>query len=115
MAIRIIDNRRCEMTTAEWTLYEQICASYDDLPAQRGRDFFQDLFESNEEGLITFLKPPKRQSTMEVCLFLVNLMCQQHLRHSAKLVEEAVKRMDDKLKQVDEALVKLEEKKNALG
>jgi hypothetical protein len=107
MAIRIIDNKRCEMTADEWTLYEKICASYDDLPAQRGKDFFQDLFESNEEGLITFLKPPKRQSTMEVCLFLINLMCQQHLRKSAKLMEDAVARMDNKMQQMDEALAQL--------
>jgi hypothetical protein len=112
MAIKIVDAKRVEMTTDEWTLYEKICASYDDLPAQRGRDFFQDLFESNEEGLITFLKPPKRQSTMEVCLFLINLMCQQHLRKSAKLVEEAVKRVDEKLQQIDKAMAALEEKKS---
>ena len=112
MAIRVIDNKKVDVTTDESTLYEKICASYDDLPAQRGRDLFQDLFESNEEGLITFLKPPKRQTTMEVCLFLLNLMCQQHLRKSAKLVEEAVKKMDEKLQQIDKALAMLDEKKS---
>lgn len=104
MSIRIIDNKRIEITEDEWKAYEQICKSYDDPPAMKGKDLFAGLFETNEEGVIIFLRPPVRACTFEVYLFLMGLMSHQHLRVMHKMVSE-------KLKEVDIVLEKIEEKK----
>lgn len=100
-----------EMTADEWKLYENICKSYDEPPAVKGSDMFRDLFVSNEDGLIVYLIPPKRMITMEVYLFVVNLMIQQHLRSNAKIISDTVKKMEEKMKEADTLLEKLETKR----
>lgn len=77
--LRIIANKRISLTDSEYQLYQEICKSYD-TPKQRGSDLFRDLFETNEHGIITFLRPPTKAFTsMEVFLFLVNIMIHQNL------------------------------------
>lgn len=112
MVIKIIDNRKVDITEDEARAYEKICQSYDDPPAMKGKDLFAGLFETNDEGIIIFLKPPhNRMCTFEVYLFLMSLMQHQHLRVMHKIVAEAAKKIDEKLKMVDEALSHLDEKK----
>lgn len=90
MAVRVVDNKRLEMTGDEWTMYQQIVKSYT-TQTNRGEDLFVDLFEVDNDGIIIFLKPPsKRQSTMEVFLFLMSLMQHQHLRLMRKQVDDAI-------------------------
>ncbi len=80
MGLQIIDNKKIEMTSDEWAMYQKIVKSYTSL-TNRGEDLFIDLFESDENGIIMFLKPPsKRQTSLEVFLFLMSLMQHQHLR-----------------------------------
>jgi hypothetical protein len=88
MASHIIDNKRIDLTIDEWNLYQKIVASYTST-SNRGEDLFIDLFETNEQGIITFLKPPsKRQTTLEVFLFLVSIMVHQHLRQVHAQVDQ---------------------------
>jgi hypothetical protein len=90
MGIRVVDNKKLDMTDDEWTMYQQIVKSYTTL-SNKGEDLFMDLFETNEEGLIIFLKPPsRRQTSLEVFLFLMSLMQHQHLRLMHHQVDEAV-------------------------
>lgn len=90
MAVRVVDNKRLEMTGDEWNMYQQIVKSYT-TQTNRGEDLFVDLFEVDNDGIIIFLKPPsKRQSTMEVFLFLMSLMQHQHLRLMRKQVDDAI-------------------------
>lgn len=92
--IRIVDHKKIEMTNGEYTMYREICRSYDDPKSNRkGEDLFIDLFEVNGEGIITFVKPPRqRYSSMEVFCFLISLMQNQHMRilyeQNKKLIEE---------------------------
>lgn len=80
MAIRVVNNKKVEMTDDEWDMYNKIVQSYTDITG-KGEDLFIDLFETNEEGTILMLKPPsKRRTSLEVFLFLMALMQQQHLR-----------------------------------
>lgn len=80
MPIKIIDNKKVEMTEDEFTMYKKICRSYD-TNARKGEDLFVDLFESDDNGIIITLKPPsQRFCSLEVFLFLMALMQQQHLR-----------------------------------
>ena len=80
MTIRVVNNKKVEMTDDEWDMYNKIVQSYTDITG-KGEDLFIDLFETNEEGIILLLKPPsKRRTSLEVFLFLMALMQQQHLR-----------------------------------
>jgi len=73
--IKIIDNKRIDLTEDEYKLFQSICAGYD-----QGKDLFRDLFETDESGCIVMLKPPKSFFSMEVVIFLQNIMLHQHLR-----------------------------------
>jgi hypothetical protein len=77
--LRIIDHKRIDLTESEYKLYQEICRAYD-TPKFKGEDLFKDLFETNEHGIIIFLRPPsKTYTSMEVYMFLVNIMVHQHL------------------------------------
>jgi hypothetical protein len=91
MAIRVVDNKKLEMTDDEWDMYQKICKSYTDVTG-KGEDLFMDLFETNDEGIIIFLKPPaKRRTSLEVFLFLMSLMQHQHLRLMYQQIDDAIK------------------------
>ncbi len=79
--IRIIDNKRVDLTNDEFALYEKICRSYDRANF-KGEYLFEDLFESDDKGFITFLKPPTNYTTPEVIFYLIDITVHQHLRKS---------------------------------
>lgn len=91
--IQIIDNKKVEMTPDEHQMYLRIVKSYTNL-TNKGEDLFIDLFETDDNGVIIFLKPPsRRQTSFEVFLFLMALMQHQHLRIMRQQVDEAIKEM----------------------
>jgi hypothetical protein len=97
MSLQIIDNKKLDMTSDEWTMYQKIVKSYTSL-TNRGEDLFIDLFESDDNGIIMFLKPPsKRQTSLEVFLFLMSLMQHQHLRLMQKQVDDLCSQVREKL------------------
>ncbi|NJO18721.1 MAG: hypothetical protein HC877_24275 [Thioploca sp.] len=66
---RIIDHKAIDMTDDEFRLYNQICRSYDRTNF-KGEDLFKDHFESNNDGIILFVRPPnKKYSSLEVYTF----------------------------------------------
>ncbi len=90
MSIRVVNNRKLEMTDDEWDMYQKIVQSYTDVTG-KGEDLFMDLFEANDDGIIIFLKPPsKRRTSLEVFLFLMALMQHQHLRLMHNQIDEVV-------------------------
>jgi|SRR6185369_5463820 len=90
MSIRVVNNRKLEMTDDEWEMYQKIVQSYTDVTG-KGEDLFIDLFEANDDGIIIFLKPPsKRRTSLEVFLFLMALMQHQHLRLMHNQIDEVV-------------------------
>jgi len=108
MVIRVVDNKKLDMTDDEWQLYQKIVKSYTN-NLNRGEDLFMDLFETNHNGIIVFLKPPsKRQTSFEIVLFLVNLMAQQNMRQMYLQVEDVCNQMKDKMKEIDSKLLQLE-------
>ncbi len=93
MTIRVVDNKKVEMTDDEWSMYNKIVKSYTDITG-KGEDLFIDLFETNGEGIIIFLKPPsKRRTSLEVFLFLMSLMQHQHLRLMHEQVDQVVEEL----------------------
>ena len=108
MTLRIIDHKRIDLTSDEYDLYLKIVASYTNPPYQKGEDLFIDLFETDDNGLIIFLKPPsKRQTSMEIFLFLSSLMLQQHLRASVNEFNTICKKMQDRINILDAKLAEL--------
>jgi hypothetical protein len=90
MTIRVVDNKKVEMTDDEYEMYNKIVKSYTDITG-KGEDLFIDLFEANNDGIIIFLKPPsKRRTSLEVFLFLMAVMQHQHLRLMHEQIDEAV-------------------------
>jgi hypothetical protein len=107
--LRIIDNKKVDLTDSEFLLYQEICKAYD-APTFQGKDLFKGLFETNDDGLIIFLKPSnKPYASMEVFLFLISIMVHQHLRQSTQqfdLLMEDARRVIDEAKTVISELKK---------
>lgn len=101
MPLRVIDNKRIDLTNDEWTMYQKIVASYTTM-SNKGEDLFMELFETDEHGIIMFLKPPsKRQTSFEVFLFLMAVQQQQHIRIMYDQVADICKQMKDKMLEID--------------
>lgn len=106
MSIKIIDNKKIDLTTDEWNMYRKIVASYT-TQTNKGEDLFIDLFETDDDGIIVFLKPPsKRQTSFEVFLFLMSVFQHQHLRIMYSRVDDVCRQMKDKMKEIDDVLDK---------
>lgn len=89
--IRIIDNKKVDVTEDEYQAYQKLCRSYD-RPNFKGEQLFIEHFESNNDGIILFVKPPHHKySSLEVYCFLVSIMTNQHLRLAHLQVEMLVK------------------------
>jgi hypothetical protein len=93
--MKIIDNKKIDLTEDEYETYLRISAEY-----KQGKDLFRDLFETNEDGLIIFIKPPKRIFSMEIVVFLQNIMVHQHLRKIYAEHEQAMKELKELINQV---------------
>lgn len=97
MSIMVIDNKKIEMTQDEWAMYLKIVKSYT-TTTNKGEDLFIDLFETDAQGIIIFLKPPsKMRTSFEVFLFLMSLMQHQHLRLMHQQVDEVCAEIKKKL------------------
>lgn len=95
MALRVIANRRIELTEDEWKYYQEICNHY-----TGGKELFNDLFETDETGLITFLRPPNGRFSLEVVLFLQNIMVHQYVRRMYREHKEVLEELKSELEKV---------------
>lgn len=110
MPLIIIDNKRVSLTNDEESMYRKIVKSYTTL-TNKGEDLFIDLFETDSNGIIIFLKPPHvRQTSFEVFLFLMSIFQHQHLRLMQDEVADIVTQMKAKIQEIDEKLLKLKDK-----
>lgn len=108
--MKAIDNKKIDLTEDEWQMYKKIVKSYT-TATNKGEDLFIDLFETDENGTIVFIKPPsKRQTSFEVFLFIISVMVHQHLRASNKQVDDVCNQMKEKMKEIDEQLALLKKK-----
>jgi hypothetical protein len=97
MAIRVVDNKKVDMTEDEWQMFDKIVKSYT-TATNKGEDLFKDLFETDAGGIIIFLRPPSKfRTSFEVFLFLMSLMQHQHLRLMHQQVDDMCKQVKEKL------------------
>lgn len=106
MSLRLINNKRIELTDEEYKIYEELCNSYS-RDNFNGKDLFNDLFETDEQGLIIFLRPPVKTFSMEIIIFLQIIMTHQHLRKIYAEHDQALKEMKDILKQIQSSSPKV--------
>ena len=106
-SIKIIDNKKVSLTEPEYACYQQICQSYNRANFE-GSDLFKGLFETDNKGIITFIRPPaERYTSLEVYLFVCSLHLEQQIREQNKTVEKLVAKYEQKLADLS---AKLEEK-----
>lgn len=111
--LRIIDNKRISLTDAEFKLYQEICRSYD-TPNFKGEDLFKDLFETDKNGIVIFLRPPAKQYTsMEVYMFLVSVMIHQHLGTACEHVEIVLKEVREVMTEAKQIISELKKSRDA--
>jgi len=97
MALRVVNNKRIDMTDDEWGMYHNIVKSYT-TTTNKGEDLFIDLFETDGAGIIIALKPPtKQRTTLEVFLFLMALMQHQHLRLMQNQIDDMCNQVKKKI------------------
>ena len=114
MTFRVISNKKVDMTDDEYKEYLQICRSYD-RQFFKGEELFKDLFETNEDGMIVFIKRlGSKQFSFEVMFFLSNLMQNQWLRLMATKLNNflvvADKKLNEKLTEMDKKIEELNKK-----
>jgi len=94
--IRIIDNKKVEMTDSEYRIYQQLCEKYTE-KYFRGQELFKELFQANDAGIIIFVKPPNnRKFSMEIYCFMLSLMTNQHLRINQEQQSAFIKEATEK-------------------
>ena len=104
MPVRIVDNKKVDMTEDEWLLYQKIVKSYT-TATNKGEDLFIGLFETDNNGIIMFLRPPaQRRTSFEVYLFLMALFQHQHIRLMHDQVDDICGQMKTKIQELDAKL-----------
>ena len=112
---RIIDNKRVDLTDSEFKLYQEICRSYD-TPKFKGEDLFKDLFETDRNGIIIFLRPPtKTYTSMEAYMFLVNIMIHQHLGGACEHVESFLKDAKETMEEAKQLISELKKSRELVS
>src|ERR1700688_234590 len=104
MTIRIVDSKKLNMTEDEYKMFQKIVKSYT-TATNSGEDLFRDLFETDDQGIIMFLKPPSKfRTSFEVFLFLMSLSQHQHLRLMETQVMDICAQMKHKISELDAKL-----------
>jgi len=102
--IKVIDNKKIELTDYEWETYQNIVKSYNNVCGD-GKILFRDLFETDNDGIILHLNPPsKNKTTMEVFLFLMSVYQSQHIRLMYSRIEDLCDQINQKMQEIDKKL-----------
>jgi hypothetical protein len=101
--IQIIDNKKIDLTQDEWDLFQKICKE-NSSPFSKGEDLFKNLFESDNDGMIKFLKPPTTAKTsFQVFLFMMAIFQHQHIRKVYTEFDALKKEMTSELEKLKKA------------
>jgi len=90
--IKGIAHRKVEISKEEYEYYQELVKMCTD-DKINGSDYFNDLFETDGDGIITIIKPTK-DIPWTVLFFIQNLMINQHLRQYDKRILAVEKRLD---------------------
>lgn len=89
--IRAIDSKRVDLSDNEYEYYMQLVETF-------GKDDFRGLFTSDKNGQITSITPPlKKEISLGVMFFILNVMMNQRLRALASVVQKNKNNVDENL------------------
>jgi hypothetical protein len=94
----IIDSKKIDLTEDEYRVYENICRSYD-RPNFKGESLFKNLFETDNDGIILFIRPPATFTSLEVVVFMMACQQQQHIRLMYGQLESFISDTESKIEQ----------------
>jgi hypothetical protein len=113
--IRIVNNKKVEMTNDEFAEFKAICLNYE-RKNYKGEEIFSGKFETNDDGMIVFIKSYHGNTPMsfEGMFFLMNLSQNQWLRAMTTLINDNINRnealLNEKIQELDMKLAQLENK-----
>lgn len=93
IATKVIANKRVSISEEEYKIFLSICENYKDYG---GEILFNDLFETNSNGVITLIIPPTNKIPIDVYLFVMTLQQSQMLRHMEQTVISFLQEMRQK-------------------
>ena len=94
--IKGIAHRKVEITKEEFEYYQELVKLCTD-DKNKGSDYFNDLFETDDDGVITVITPIKN-IPWTILFFIQNLMINQHLRQYDKRMVAVEKLLDGSTK-----------------
>jgi len=89
--IKAIDHRKIDITEEEYKFYQKLIKMHTD-DSNKGTDYFKDLFETDDDGIITIIKPVK-SIPWAVLFFVQNVMINQKLRSNDQRLDAIEKRL----------------------
>lgn len=81
--IKGIDNKKVNLSDLEYEYYKTLIKEY-------GSDSFNDLFDTNKDGIISIIKPTKSVPWV-ILFFIQNIMINQQLRSNEVRIKELEK------------------------
>lgn len=85
---RIIDYKPVDMTDEEFDYFNKLVEEFT-FGSYNGKDQFHDMFDVDDDGCISIIRPPfKKEVSWAVLFFLQNLMINQRLRRMERKVKE---------------------------
>ena len=84
--MRAIDYKKVDMTDEEWKYYQELVKQYTG-DTRKGSDYFRSLFETDNDGIITIIKPAS-SIPWAVLFFVQNIMINQRLRSNDQRLDE---------------------------
>ncbi len=92
---RIIDYKKLDMVNDEWEYYNKLIEIFS-VGNVSGSDYFHDIFDVDEEGYISFIRPPiGKEVPWAVIIFLQNLQINQHERRRDKIFESKMRKLEN--------------------
>lgn len=88
MPKQIIDFKSVDMEPEEFEYYQKLIQEFT-YGSYSGKDQFHDIFNTDDDGCITFIHPPlKKEVGWAILVFLQNLMINQRLRRMERKIME---------------------------
>ena len=88
MSRKVIDFKSVDMEPEEFEYYQKLVQEFTQGPYS-GKNQFHDIFDVDEDGCITIIRPPlKKEVAWGVIFFLQNLMINQRLRRMERKILE---------------------------
>jgi len=86
-----------DMTDEEHAYYRRLVESFTE-GGVKGHEYFQDVFDADEDGCITMIRPPVgKPLPWAVIVFLQNLMINQQLRKQERFLESRLAEIESKI------------------